>query len=393
MQNQQPSFERLESRRLFTITASLTEVPISQAALSADPNLANFKTFDLQVTLDPGEKWFATDMDAKLTTGSFYNASDSIGGATVPLKVLWSQHPQLEFDSFVSASNFAIPSVLGQFNPTGPTATFTDTEMNVAWGVVTGNTGPTFTVARLTMSKNANATIFGDLGSSLTDANHLPPYSFLIQNGQVVKLSSISGNVFNDINGDGKADEGAGLAGFKVYLDKNNNGKFDSGEKYQLTDSNGDFSFGSLSPGNYRVREVLPAGYRRTTSAASYTVSLANGVNGTGKNFGNATSALLSGTVFNDKNSNGRQDSGELGVAGFTIWLDQNNNNKIDTDEKIAGTDSTGYWVFKALKSGTYLVKIQPRSGYKTIGTTSISIKLASGGSYTGRLFAEHKLA
>ena len=53
---------------------------------------------------------------------------------------------------------------------------------------------------------NATGIVQGDLGSTLTDANHLKPYSFLIQGGVPVNLSFISGNVFNDSNGNGKAD-------------------------------------------------------------------------------------------------------------------------------------------------------------------------------------------
>ena len=75
------------------------------------------------------------------------------------------------------------------------------------------------------------------------------------------------------------------------------------------------------------------------------------------------------------------------------MFLDSNNNGKLDTGEKFAGSDSNGYWVFKALKPGTYQVRIQSKTGYKTIGTSSFSLKAGSGGSYTGRLFAEHKIA
>ena len=89
----------------------------------------------------------------------------------------------------------------------------------------------TFTVARLTMSKDATGTISGDMGSTETPANTLKPYSFSVSGGSVVQVSSISGNVFNDSNGNGKADENAGLSGITVYLDKNRNGEFDSGEK------------------------------------------------------------------------------------------------------------------------------------------------------------------
>ena len=388
--------EGLESRQLFSITASLVNVPISADAIAADPVLANCKTYDLQVTLDPGEHWIATDMDAELTSGGFYNAGASIGGSTAPTKILWSQHPQLQFDTFVSASNFQIPTILGEFKPLGHTAVFSSMSTDVSWGAV-GDTGTgTFTVARLTINNNSSGTVVGDLGASDIDPNNLKPYSFTITNGSVAttpQLGSISGHIFNDSNGNGSNDEGNGLAGFKIYIDKNGNGKFDSGEKNVLSDASGNYTFPSLTPGTYSVHEVLPTGYRRThPSASSYSVVLASsGTIATGKDFGNTTTALLSGTVFSDKNSNDKLDSGEAGISGFTVWIDANNNGKLDSGEKAAGTDSNGYWVFKAVKPGTYVVRIQSRTGYKTIGTSSISIKMASGGSYTGRLFAEHK--
>ena len=269
---------------------------------------------------------------------------------------------------------------------------FKTKETNVSYGAVSDTGTGTFTVARLTMSKDASGTVSGDLGSSETPANTLKPYSFSISGGAVVQVSSISGNVFNDSNGNGSNDENAGMPGITVYLDKNGNGVLDKGEKSQVSDSSGNYTFPSLTAGTYSVHVVLPTGYRRTApSKTSYSVVLSNGINGTGKNFGLTNTALLSGTVFSDKNSNDKLDSGETGLAGFTVWIDSNNNGKIDTGEKIAGTDANGYWVFKSIKAGTYNVKIQAKTGYKTIGTSSISIKLAPGGSYTGRLFAEHK--
>ncbi len=52
-----------------------------------------------------------------------------------------------------------------------------------------------------------------------------------------------------------------GLAGFIVYLDQNNNAARDPGESYQITDSQGNYEFTNLPPGQYVVREeVVPIG-------------------------------------------------------------------------------------------------------------------------------------
>ena len=74
--------------------------------------------------------------------------------------------------------------------------------------------------------------------------------------------ATISGNVFNDVNRDGiKAASGEpGLSGWRVYLDKNNDGIFQSTETSVLSDVNGNYSF-SVAAGSYHVAEVLQAGW------------------------------------------------------------------------------------------------------------------------------------
>ena len=54
---------------------------------------------------------------------------------------------------------------------------------------------------------------------------------------------------------------GSGLAGWRVYIDSNNNGKWESSEASVLTDSSGNWSFGDLAPGVYDIRVVPQKGY------------------------------------------------------------------------------------------------------------------------------------
>ena len=58
--------------------------------------------------------------------------------------------------------------------------------------------------------------------------------------------------------------EGA-LASWKVFIDANKNGILDTGEATAITDASGAYRFGGIAPGTYRVREVVNAGWRRTT--------------------------------------------------------------------------------------------------------------------------------
>jgi len=390
-----PAMENLETRQLMSLTTSLVEVPISQAAITADPALSNYKTYDLKVTLDPGERWISVDMKAVLSAGSFYNVSAADHGQTYTQPGLWPLFPALQADTAVAESNFEKPIILGEYDPImNNGGVFKSQETNVSWGALQdGGTG-TFTVARLTVSKDAVGVINGQDASTFTPAFKPKAFSFLIKNGVASTLSFLSGKVSNDQNGNGKVDGDPGLANVRVYLDKNNNGTFDAGEKSTLTDSNGDYMFNQLTPGTYYVRQVVPKGYRKTfPGGSSYKSTLSAGVNGIHKDFGDTTTALLSGTVFNDKNSNGKKDSGEGGLAGFTIWLDINKNAKLDKGELSCTSDANGYWVFKGVNPGTYLVRIAGKTGYKAINHTFFSQALASGGTYTGKLFAEHKIA
>jgi hypothetical protein len=68
------------------------------------------------------------------------------------------------------------------------------------------------------------------------------------------------------------------LAGVIVYLDRNDNGQLDEGERATITDARGEFRFDNLAPGHYTVRVVLPPGQRLTRPKESaYRVELSEG--------------------------------------------------------------------------------------------------------------------
>jgi hypothetical protein len=75
----------------------------------------------------------------------------------------------------------------------------------------------------------------------------------------------IRGTVFEDGNGNGRRDGiERGLSGWTVFLDKDNDGKFDAGEKSRVTNSRGEYRFAGLTPGTYFVRVVQQSGFTRT---------------------------------------------------------------------------------------------------------------------------------
>src|SRR6185503_15545898 len=69
------------------------------------------------------------------------------------------------------------------------------------------------------------------------------------------QLGGISGQKFQDINGDGtKNGADAGLLNWTIQLDKDANGTVDA---TTTTDANGNYSFTGLTAGTYRIREVF----------------------------------------------------------------------------------------------------------------------------------------
>ena len=103
----------------------------------------------------------------------------------------------------------------------------------------------------------------------------------------LLPLGNITGRVFNDLDRDGQKDGNEpGVANFRVYVDANSNGRFDSSERSVLTESNGTYSLKNLVAGTYVVRSVLQTGWRWTQPSPVYRVTLGIGQSRSGHNFG-----------------------------------------------------------------------------------------------------------
>jgi hypothetical protein len=208
---------------------------------------------------------------------------------------------------------------------------------------------------------------------------------------------SVAGTVYNDLNADGsKAAGDPGLGGWVVWLDQNRDGLLNHGERSTTTTVAGAYKFPALAPGTYYVREQLKPGYRPTQPAAlPLTIALGPARDLAGQNLGVTKLNLIAGTVFNDVNSNGTRQTTEAGLAGWVVWLDQNNNKRLDAGEKSTTTDAAGNWSFKTLPPGTYHVRVVPKTGYKL--TTPLAAVFdvpfaATGLARTGLLFGEHRI-
>ena len=150
---------------------------------------------------------------------------------------------------------------------------------------------------------------------------------------------TLSGEVYNDLNGNGTLDSGEpGLSGWTVDLLNSSNQVIAT----TTTDSNGDYAFTGIGPGTYTVEEVLQTGYVQTSRRPRYSVTTSSGQNVANLDFGDFQAVSVSGEVFNDLNGNGSLDSGEPGLAGWTVNLLNSSNQVVATTT----TDSHGDYSF-----------------------------------------------
>jgi protocatechuate 3,4-dioxygenase beta subunit len=81
---------------------------------------------------------------------------------------------------------------------------------------------------------------------------------------------TIKGTVFDDADGDHVRDTGEGpLAGWVVYLDRNQNRRRDSNESFRTTDSSGRYTFTGVAPGTYYVATEGRSGFAQTSPTAA----------------------------------------------------------------------------------------------------------------------------
>ena len=183
-------------------------------------------------------------------------------------------------------------------------------------------------------------------------------------------LGSISGKVWNDLNGDGILSAEPGLSGWTVFIDQNSDGIANVGEPSAVTDASGVYKLLDVAVGSSVVREIPPVGWTPTAPGTGMQlVVVHNATDVSGVNFGNKqrTDGAISGIVYFDANHSAARDAGESTLAGITVYLDTNNNGALDPSEPSAvssadlfytpAVDETGTYSFSHLPTGTYHVR------------------------------------
>ncbi|MHC5061443.1 MAG: DNRLRE domain-containing protein [Planctomycetota bacterium] len=85
----------------------------------------------------------------------------------------------------------------------------------------------------------------------------------------------ITGNKFNDLDGDGNWDGAEdGIEGWEIYLDLNDNGQYETTEPNVITGPDGFYEFAGLLAGTYVVAEMDRVGWRQTLPGGNGTYTL-----------------------------------------------------------------------------------------------------------------------
>ncbi|MDH3648574.1 MAG: carboxypeptidase regulatory-like domain-containing protein [Saprospiraceae bacterium] len=183
----------------------------------------------------------------------------------------------------------------------------------------------------------------------------------------IYALGSVTNYVWHDFNANGIQDPGEpDIAGATVKI--SGGGTIIS----RTTDANGEYTFSDLKPGDYTVEFILPSGYDASSpqdagsddnndsdadpsSGLTSSFSLSSGQHISNIDAGFYQTASLGDLIWEDKNANGIQDNGELGIPGIEVRL-------LDGNGTYTGvsvfTDLDGMYSFDNLEPGAYMVEI-----------------------------------
>ncbi len=211
------------------------------------------------------------------------------------------------------------------------------------------------------------------------------------QDFEDVRPTSVSGAVFDDLDGDGQQDPGEpGIPGVTVTLTG------PSGPQVAVTDGLGNYQFTGLLPGNYTITETDPTGYTSTGDADgpangdnTIAVTLTSGQNLTDQNFGDEQPGSITGVVFDDLNSNGVQDSGEGPLVGVNVCATPVGGGAALCDQ----TDGTGAYLIPDVPPGDYIVTETNPAGYVSTTPDNLPVSVHSGEDVTDVDYGDKLLA
>jgi hypothetical protein len=162
----------------------------------------------------------------------------------------------------------------------------------------------------------------------------------------------------------------ARLAGVRVYLDQNRNGRRDANEAHNVTGGSGEYFIDGSSVGAYDLRIEQVPNHMRLKSGLSSGVAVLGQINHHANFLLEAPIFKARAIVFADVNRNRQLDRSDLRLGNIRVVFDRNDNGKRDADEKVYHTDSAGR--FSAfVPYGTSLLKLLVPRGLGRLGIFS----------------------
>ncbi|MFH0749833.1 MAG: SdrD B-like domain-containing protein [Candidatus Gottesmanbacteria bacterium] len=147
-----------------------------------------------------------------------------------------------------------------------------------------------------------------------------------------------------------------------------------------------------LASGTYSVSETVPTGWDLTSiscndansGTSAFAGNTATIIIDSGETvtctFTNTQRGAISGHKYNDLNGNGGHDSDEPGLPEWTIFIDGNDNQAIDSGETSTPTDSSGVYTFANLVPGDYSVcEVQQTDWTKTAPASCHTVTVIAG--------------
>jgi len=227
-----------------------------------------------------------------------------------------------------------------------------------------------------------------------------PPATITLAAGQNIDTvdfgfaqpGTIGDTVYNDTNGNGVQDAGEpGISGRTITVTgAGPDGQFGTADDISrpsvTTDNNGRYSIPNLPAGSYRVSVTNPPNGLSPSQTPPTTITLAAGQNLDTADFGFTQQQLgtIGNTVFNDRNGNNTQDTGESGIPNITVTLTgagpDGNFGTPDDITRTTTTDNNGTYSFPNLPPGTYRVAVtNPPANFTPTLSQPNPITLAGG--------------
>lgn len=293
---------------------------------------------------------------------------------TVELKKIWSGVPgQTTLNIGTSIGGHEVDKQLTGAAGAAPLTTGPNT-VNAGTYYVSETGGLTNYDSSLACTDNGEAVTPGAHNSLTVAAGR----AFVCTFTNTRKTGKITGYKFNDLNNNGKWDEGEpGMNGVSIKVSDWTTTTHDDGE-----DNPGYYEF-TIPTGTYDLSEVVPHGCEATTphDGKYHDIRLTN--DGLRKNFGNFCDGTISGHKY--------ERNGQTPVPDWQICL-----NPIEDvsstvfspthrdPENCVRTDENGFYQFSHVQPGFYNLTEEGRDGWKWLNpdTGSFPIQVESNGNY-----------